>query len=115
MYELQNPDTYRSNFLSMLHLDTWNDEKVNLALSNIYHKIKDNEQIQWILNYSKCHNMSQYVIMLVDSEQFTIFTNMLQIHTFNSFHKCILDVLKFGKVSERNLKHVILEIDSYKY
>ena len=77
------PNMYRIQLLQAFGLTTWDNELMDKGTKEIFDRVDK-------ARMSKC---CESVIMLIDSEDYTIFTILFQYDLFDIFHRCICDVL----------------------
>jgi len=99
-YSLDDDDSelYKTDLLNIFNFTEFKDEKINLAISNLYDSIKDCEYLNdCILKLSQQFGYEDELLnfMLLFSFDYLIYT-----------HKCICEYLQYKCISEQNINEL---------
>ena len=91
-------DMYRIQLLQAFDVMKWDDTAIDTSVKTLFEQIGKHKDIQRILQRAKTSKCCESVVMLVDSEDYTIFSNLFQYDLFDLFHRCICDVVSRKRV-----------------
>jgi hypothetical protein len=89
---------YRQDLLNILDVDDYDENKLNLAIHELYEKIKDSKDIMECI-YKLAGNF-------LSEEPELGLTIMFAYDYLNLAHLCISDYLESGQISEENLSNL---------
>jgi hypothetical protein len=93
--EFLQDEIYRQELLSILGLEEYDEEKMSIAIHDLYEKIKENIQLK------ECMINLASKFMSTDEETGLII--MYSFHYMYLTHSCISEFLETGEISELNI------------
>jgi hypothetical protein len=99
-------DMYRIQLLQALSLDKWDDKNAAIAMTSLYNDVKDNSDVNAMIEKAKTSNQLQMLILLSGQDNYTIFTLLFKFELFDITHKCLCDVNKSQKISYENFQEL---------
>lgn len=87
------PEMYRIQLLQAFELSAWDNEAMDKGTKEIFDRVGSHPDVKAIIDKARKSKCCESVIMLVDSNDFTIFTTLFQYDLFDLLHRCICDVL----------------------
>lgn len=90
---------YRIQLLQAFGFTQWDEAAMDNALRALFDCVGGHPDITALLNKAKVGRSCEAVCMLIDSDDYTIFTNLFQFDLFDIFHRCVCDVITVGKVA----------------
>lgn len=86
------PEMYRIQLLQAFDMIKWDNEAMDKATKALFDEVKAHPDVQRILEKARASKCCESVIMLVDSDDFTIFTTLFQYDLFDLFHRSLCDI-----------------------
>jgi hypothetical protein len=104
-------DSYQEQFLKCLRLDEYNDPKVMSAVDEIYHFVKNDNNIK-----DYCEKLRNKILMLammhnVKDKAPTEFMFLFAYDYFEVMHLCLKDIFTLGYVSDINNQKMLEELE----
>lgn len=86
---------YRQELLDILGMDDYNEKEMDRAIQELYEKIRDNKELKECMLKSASHFMSvdeDFGLMIMFAYDYMYLT-----------HTCVSELIKTGKISEKNM------------
>jgi hypothetical protein len=104
---------YRIQLLQAFDLEQWNDDVFNATVTQLYHMFEKSDEYAQILAKTKANeyihnlvaqfNMTPAAETPEHSDDELYFSILFNFHTFDLFHRCIIDYTRDTKVNPVNL------------
>ena len=101
---------YQQQLLQAFNLDAWDDDIVNTSVKEIYEKIKDNQDINDILNKIKNDEKNSVLMLLMGTEDIAIFQILFRFDLFDITHRLLCTLLTTGKVDKTHKLNLLSNI-----
>ncbi len=101
---------YQQQLLQAFNLDAWDDDIVNTSVKEIYEKIKDNQDINDILNKIKNDEKNSVLMLLMGTEDVAIFQILFRFDLFDITHRLLCTLLTTGKVDKTHKLNLLSNI-----
>lgn len=85
-------EMYRIQLLQAFDMILWNDDAMKKSTRVLFDELGARSDIQRILEKARVSKCCEPIILLVDSDDFTIFAALFQYELFDLFHRCLCDI-----------------------
>ena len=109
--EIDQEGLYRLQLLQAFNLEQWNDEIFSDTIVDIFSKMNTNTNKEFYLILEKARKNPSLTEMcelldIPETEDF-IFTMLFKFEYFDLLHRCIIDYLTHGSISEKHLNNML--------
>jgi len=101
-HEKDNDTIYRKEILNFFNLKQFDESIIVKHIEQTYHKFKNNTQIQNIIKNIKNNDKFKQFQLFGNTNDITYFLLLFSFDYFFLIHKCLQDLNKDNKISEKN-------------
>jgi hypothetical protein len=98
---------YRTQFLQAFGLESWNDQKVEENMHQLYESIKMLKDVKEIIEKAKKSKELEMLLLFSGTEDKDVFKLLFKFELFDFTHRCICDAINKREISKNN-KDILL-------
>ena len=100
-------DMYRIQFLQIFQLDIWDDKIINEISNDMYNKVKNNPDINTIINSAKKSDKLTTIKQFIGDDDITIFKGLFQYDLLDLIQLCLCDLINSNEIKTINKDNLI--------
>ena len=103
---MKQEDLYRIQLLQAFDMDTWDDDEVNAVTQNLFNQMATAGGMKDIITKCREHPDHAMLVSMMGSDDLTVFRLLFKFELFDFMHKCIVEYLTTGTISDGSLANI---------
>ena len=87
-------------------MDTWDDDEVNAITEKLFNQMATAGEMKDIITKCREHPDHAMLVSMMGSDDLTVFRLLFKFELFDFMHKCIVEYLTTGTISDGSLANI---------